>query len=635
MAVPCAELARTEAAMAFRSSLSLVALAALVGGCGGEVEPAPLGNAPVLGRARAALTAAPPGAHGASCGDHGDEDAPELREHAQRRVSWRGQHRPGPRGTVAAKILGFNDFHGQLAEGRLVAGRPVGGAAVLASYLQTSAADFAGRALIVHAGDFVGASPPESALLQDEPSIQFLNTLANRHCHGPRVQDDRCNVVGTAGNHEFDEGQGELLRLIYGGNHPNGPFLADPYPGARFPYVSANVVHEEDGDSLLPRYVVRKLGGVAVGVVGAVLKETPTIVTPTGVAGLSFLDEATAINDAVNALKKKGVRSIIVTIHQGAPQTSYTGATDPSAALGSPISNIVAALDGEVDLVVSGHSHSFSNALLPNADGTPVLVTQAFSASTAFADIDLELDRATGDVIAKSASIVSTYSDVAPGNVRDPEVQAIVTAAAERVAPLINQVVAQVAGDATRTQTPAGESTLGNLIADAQRAATGTDFAFMNPGGIRADLLFAANPSLPADSDGAVLWGELFTIQPFGNSLVTMSLTGQQVYDLLNQQFALSRFLQISGLEYSYDDNLPAAERVVEARQDGAAIERAATYSVTVNNFIATGGDGFTVLLGGENAVGGDIDLDALIAYLSAQTGPVAIPVLGRITRLN
>jgi 5'-nucleotidase len=621
--------------MAFRSSLGLVALAALVGGCGGEVEPAPLGNAPVLGTARAALAAAPPGAHGVSCGDHGDEDAPEVREHAQRRVSWRSHQRPRPRGTVTAKILGFNDFHGQLAEGRLVAGRPVGGAAVLASYLQTSAADFAGRSLIVHAGDFVGASPPESALLQDEPSIQFLNTLANRHCRGPRVKDERCNVVGTAGNHEFDEGQAELLRLIYGGNHPNGPFLADPYPGARFPYVTANVVHEEGGASLLPRYVVRELGGVAVGVIGAVLKETPTIVTPAGVAGLSFLDEATAINDSVKALKQRGVRSIIVTIHQGAPQTSYTGATDPSATLGSPIRNIVAALDGEVDLVVSGHSHSFSNALLPNADGTPVLVTQAFSASTAFADIDLELDRATGDVVAKSASIVSTYSDVAPGDVRDPEVQAIVSAAAERVAPLVNQVVAQVAGDATRTQTPAGESALGNLIADSQRAATGTDFAFMNPGGIRADLLFAANPNLPADSDGAVLWGELFTIQPFGNSLVTMSLTGQQVYDLLNQQFAVSRFLQISGLEYTYDNNLPASERVVEVRQDGAAIDRAATYSVTVNNFIASGGDGFTVLLGGSDAVGGDIDLDALIAYLTAQPGPVAIPPLGRITRLN
>lgn len=621
--------------MAIRSSLGLVAIAALVGGCGGELEPAPLGNAPVLGSARAALTATPPGTHGASCGDHAEEDAPELREHAHRRVSWRSHRRPGPRGTVAAKILGFNDFHGQLAEGRLVAGRPVGGAAVLASYLQTAAADFAGRSLIVHAGDFVGASPPESALLQDEPSIQFINTLANRHCHGPRVQDQRCNIVGTAGNHEFDEGQGELLRLIYGGNHASGPFLADPYPGARFPYVSANVVHEDDGDSLLPRYVVRKLGGVSVGVIGAVLKETPTIVTPTGVAGLSFLDEATAINDAVQALKQRGVRAILVTIHQGAPQTSYPGATDPSATLGSPIANIVAALDGEVDLVISGHSHSFSNALLPNAAGTPVLVTQAFSASTAFADIGLELDRATGDVVGKSASIVTTYSDVAPGNVREPAVQAIVTAAAERVAPLINQVVAQVAGDATREQTSAGESTLGNLIADSQRAATGTDFAFMNPGGIRSDLLFSANPNLPADSDGAVLWGELFTIQPFGNSLVTLSLTGQQVYDLLEQQFAVSRFLQISGLEYTWDNALPAAERVVEVRQNGAAIDRTATYSVTVNNFIATGGDGFTVLLGGSDAVGGDIDLDALIAYLSAQTGPVTIPELGRITRLN
>jgi 5'-nucleotidase len=621
--------------MAFRI-LGSTALAVLVSGCGGNTEPAPVGGAPVLGSARAALTLSHPGGHASSCGDHADEDSPIVREHASHRVSWRSRHRPGPRGTVPVKILGFNDFHGQLAEGRLVSNRPVGGAAVLASYLESAAADFAGRSLIVHAGDHVGASPPESALLQDEPSIQFLNLLANRHCHGPRVQDARCNIVGTAGNHEFDEGQGELLRLINGGNHPSGPFLEDPYPGARFPYVSANVVHEDDGSSLLPRYVVRKLGGVDVGVIGAVLKETPTIVTPTGVAGLEFLDEATAINAAVQKLAKKGVHTIIVTIHQGARQApTYEGTTDPTATLGSPIDAIVAALDGDVDLVISGHSHSFSNALLPNADGNPVLVTQAFSASTAFAEIELELDRASGDVLEKSASIVTTYSDVAPGNERDPEVQAIVDEARARVAPLVNQVVAQVAGDATREQNAAGESTLGNLIADAQRAATGTDFAFMNPGGIRAELLFAADPSNPADAAGSVLWGELFTIQPFGNSLVTMDLTGQQLYDLLDQQFAVSRFLQLSGLEYTWDNGLPAAERVVEIRQAGVAIDRLATYSVTVNNFIATGGDGFTVLLGGTNVTGGDIDLDALIDYLAAQPSPVAIPALDRITRLN
>jgi 5'-nucleotidase len=187
----------------------------------------------------------------------------------------------------------------------------------------------------------------------------------------------------------------------------------------------------------------------------------------------------------------------------------------------------------------------------------------------------------------------------------------------------------------TRTQNPAGESQLGDLIADAQRAAMGTDFAFMNPGGIRADLLFAPTSGNAADAAGVALWGELFTIQPFGNSLVRLDMTGQQIYDLLNQQFVVNRFLQISGLTYTWDNALPAASRVVEVRKDGLPIDRAATYSVTANNFIATGGDGFTVFLSGTGNVGGPIDLDAFIDYLEGHAQPFTAPALDRITRLN
>jgi len=579
------------------------------------------------------------GAVASSCGDHEYVEVPGAREAAKKRVSWRksksgkgkghghGNGHDDQTSTVAVKILGFNDFHGQLTEGRTVSNRPVGGAAVLATYLKTAADPFEGRSLIIHAGDHVGASPPQSALLQDEPAIQFLNVLAAKY-----------PIIGTFGNHEFDEGKDELKRLLNGGNHATGPFLQDPYPGAKFPYVNANVVETATGKTLVSPYVIRELGKgrdkVKVGVIGAVLKETPTIVTPTGVAGLTFRDEATAINEQVRELKRKNVHSIIVTIHQGASQTSYTGATDTNATLGTPISTIVSALDDEVDLVVSGHSHTFSNALVNTTSGHPILVVQAFSASTAYDDIDLEIDTDSGDVVAKSASIVTTYSDVAPGNTRDADVQAIVDQAVARTAPLVNRAVTTISGDITRTQVESGESVLGNLIADSQRAATGTEFAFMNPGGIRADLTYLKDASNASDADGTVLWGELFTIQPFGNTLVTFTLTGQQIYDVLNQQFTVNRFLQISGFEYTWDSSLPAESRVVEVRKDGVAIDKTATYTVTANNFIAAGGDGFTVFTNGANQVGGDVDLDAFIAYVQEQPQPIAPPALGRITRL-
>jgi 5'-nucleotidase len=620
-----------------RSSwLTCVGAIGLLSGC--AIEEAKQG--PELEQVEQKLVALE-ASHGTSCGDHADDDAldtRETREQAARTVSWKNPKKPKKSPTVRAKILGFNDFHGQLSEGRRVSNRPVGGAAVMASYLKAAQVGFEQKTLIIHAGDHVGASPPESALLQDEPSIQFLNTLANDQCEGPSKGDKECNIIGTLGNHEFDEGKDELLRLINGGNHASGPFLLNPWPGARFPYVNANVVvnGKKKAKPLIYPFVVRKIDGVKVGVIGAVLKETPTIVTASGVAGLSFLDEVSAINEQVAELKAKDVHTIIVTIHQGSFQSpSYTTPTDPAASVGAPISTIVSQLDDEVDVVISGHSHSFTNALVKTASGHEILVTQAFSASTAYDDIELELERESGDVLTKSARIVTTYSDQAPGNVRDPAVQAIVDQASALTAPLVNRQIGRFTADITTAQNTAGESTLGDLIADAQRAAMATDFAFMNPGGIRQNLVFAATPGNAADADGVALWGELFTIQPFGNVLVKLNMTGQQIYDLLNQQFAVSRFLQISGLTYTWDNSLPAANRVLEVKKDGVAIDKAATYTVTANNFIAGGGDGFTVFLGGTGNVVGAIDLDAFVSYVQGLVQPFSPPALNRITRLN
>jgi 5'-nucleotidase len=566
-------------------------------------------------------------AHAGGQGELEAQSTAAARSYASETVRWQRPGYAAKRADIAVQLLGINDFHGQLSAGKLVDNRPVGSAAVLAAYLKHEQASFAGTSFIVHAGDHVGASPPASALLQDEPAIAFLNLLTDEACASRRTRE-RCNVIGTLGNHEFDDGVTELLRLIRGGQHASGPFLDPEYAGARFPYVCANVVDADSGEPILPPYVIRRAGSARIGFIGAVLEQTPSIVTPTGVAGVRFLDEAEAINRYIPELRRRGVEAIVVLIHQGGTQAAYTGPTDAAATLeGTDIQGIVSKLDGAIDVVVSGHAHAFSNALLPNAAGQPVLVVQAFSAGTAFDDVELTLDADSGDVVAKSGSIVTTWADEGPGLAPDPAVRALVEQAEARVAPLVEEVVAEAASALSRTPNEAGESALGNLIADAQRAAMGGEIAFMNPGGIRADL-----------DAGPVTWGELFGMQPFGNSLVRLDLTGEQVYALLEQQWigqTTPRLLQISGITYTWDNAQPDGQRVVEVRRDGAALDRAATYSVVVNSFIAAGGDNFTVLTQGTGNAGGPLDLDALIAYVQGATQPFDATIEGRIERLN
>ena len=581
----------------------------------------------------------------ALCG-HKEHDSLELRSQAAARTYWRDEDATDPEDWVRFKILGFNDFHGQLEPRRLF-GRPAGGASVLASYLRAESAQSRNGAFIVHAGDQVGASPPVSALLQDEPSITFLNMLANQYCSYAENEDDnddeeadygdldeerfdpRCNLVGTLGNHEFDEGVDEMLRLVNGGIHPDGPFLDANYRGARFPYVVANVVDAKTGRPILPPYVIKRVRGIPVAFIGAVLKETPTIVTPTGVAGVKFLDEAEAINSYIPELKKRGVRAIVVTIHQGTSQNFFSGPTGSGVLdVGGSIGPIITALDDEIDIVVAGHWHRFTNALMPNKNGKLILVTQAFSRSTAYADIDVAIDPETHDIVEKTAEILTTWGDQGPGLEPDQQVADLVSKASAAVKPLVERVIAQAAGDILRAENAAGESALGNLIADAQRSAMATDIAFMNPGGIRADV-FA----------GQVIWGDLFTVQPFNNNLVKMDLSGAQILQLLNQQWAgqpFARVLKTSGIRYTWQENNPADFRdntVVAASVmiNGQSLDTAAIYTVTVNSFLAAGGDNFSVLPTGTNRRIGPVDLDALITYLQALPQPFSAGIEGRI----
>jgi 5'-nucleotidase len=534
--------------------------------------------------------------------------------------------RAEPRDVVRVQILGINDFHGRLSPGLKVEGRPTGGAAVLAAYLRDEQASFRGTTFIVHAGDAVGASPPESALLQDEPTIAFLNMLGNAGCQ-PGHPRATCNMIGTVGNHELDEGSAELERLIHGGNHARGPFLAAHYAGAAFPYVSANVIVEATQKPLFVPYVVRRAEGIPIAFLGAVLEDARHVITPEGARGLSFVDEADAINTHVRALKAQGIESFVVLIHQGGHQKNYEGRTRPGDSVpDADIRDVVARLDGAVDVVVSGHAHSFTNSLLPNAAGKPTLVTQAFSSGTAYDDIEIVIDRKSRDVIMKTARIEPTFADAGPGLTPAADVAALVAEAQARVAPLVERQVGDSKLRVVREPNDAGESALGDLIADAQRASVGADIGIMNLGGIRADL-----------EPGPVTWGELFTVQPFANEVVRMELSGAEVLALLEQQWSdgNARILQISGMRVTWDPARKPGQRVVEVRVGDAPLAKERTYSVAVNSFLAPGGDNFSVLAQGKNRSVGPLDLEALTRYVEASPKPFTRATDGRISKLS
>ncbi len=555
----------------------------------------------------------------------GDWPPPEVR------VSWAART-PGP-GAKHLRILAFNDFHGNLERPAIASTRPAGGAAVLAAYLEAAEREAPDRTLIIHAGDQLGASPPITRLNGNEPAIEFLNLLANEHCaYGEamrffdaaswRERPDRCNVIGTLGNHEFDAGPAEIVRLLAGGNAPGGPFIESPYRGSRVPYVCANVVDRRTRRPLLPPYAVVVLDGTPIGVIGAVVRETPILTRASATAHLEFLDEAESINRAAAELERAGVHAIIAVIHQGLVGTRTAHGWEWEG----PLRQIVAQLDPDIDLVISGHTHHYTDTLLPDRAGRPVVVTQAYSYGIAYADIDLWVDAATRDVIATSARILPAWDDAGPGLHPDPRVAALTAAADRAVRSHIAKVVAYAAMPITRAVTPAGESALGDLVADAQRAATGAEFAFMNPGGLRSDL--------PA---GPITWGDILTLHPFGNRLVTLTMSGAQVLEALEEQWprdpgALPRVLKTSGLSYEWSPARPVGHRIVAACDaERRPLDPSRSYRVTVNDFLAGGGDGFAAFKHSEVEGAGLLDSDALARYLSSGRGPISVRTDGRI----
>lgn len=495
---------------------------------------------------------------------------------------------------IQVQLLGINDLHGQLNVTRKVGGKDTGRADYLAAYLKQRAAENK-NTLLVQDGDMVGASPPVSALLQDEPTIEFLNRMGF--------------AIGTVGNHEFDEGVNELLRLINGGSHPK----TGNFAGSKFPWVVANVVNEKTGKTILPPYHVTRVNGMPIGFIGVVTTETPTVVVPSGVAGLKFTDEVEAINRNVAELKKQGVKAIVVLAHN--PGTSGPNGENPTGQL----VNIANSVDDEVDVIFGGHNHAYMNATIDNK-----LIVQAYSYGTAFSDVDIEIDPKTKDIVSKRAEIVTTFHE---GIQPDPEIKQMVEGYEAKIEPIVNRVVGATSTPLTALQNENGESVLGDFIADAQRSQMKTDFAFMNPGGIRADI-----------DAGEITWGEVYTVQPFNNEMVKMTMTGEQIRALLNQQWSASKstMLQISGLSYTWDSTKPIGQRVVDIKlPDGSAIDPNKSYTVAANIFLSGGGDGFTVFTQAQNKEVGPVDLDVLVNYIMAQPKPFTYELQNRIKKLQ
>lgn len=528
------------------------------------------------------------------------------------------------------QILAINDFHGNLEPGTLnTGGVPSGGAEYLATHIRDLRAQNP-NTVVVSAGDLIGASPLLSALFHDEPTIEAMNAIGLD--------------INAVGNHEFDEGVDELLRMKNGGCHPtDGCQDGTPFAGADFEFLAANVRWAGTNETVFPPYSVQSFpGGAKVAFIGMTLEGTPAIVTPEGVAGLEFDDEADTVNALIGELKRRRIDNIVVLLHEGG---SAGGGINGCTGISGPIVDIVNRLDAEVDAVLSGHTHAAYNCVI---NGIPV--TSASSFGRVLTKMDLTLDARTRDITSISVNNRIVTRDVD----RASDITALLDHYRPFYAPLANRVIGYLVGTTTisRTANAAGESPLGDLIADSQLAATAASgfgdavVAFMNPGGIRADL--------QARPDGSVTYEAAFTVQPFGNSLVTMSLTGSQIDRLLEEQFCGPNRSQAAGGGGNKVLQVPAsfaytwdATRVNEVSCDtadavafetitigGQPVVADQSYRVTVNSFLATGGDGFAVLNAGTARLGGALDLDALEAYLQASDG-VSVPAGGRITRIG
>jgi 5'-nucleotidase len=527
---------------------------------------------------------------------------------------------------------------------------PAGGIAYLATHIKALRATNS-NTITVGAGDLIGASPLVSALFHDEPTIEAMNSVG-------------LDVTGV-GNHEFDEGVDELLRMQYGnqrggnGCHPvDGCQDGTPFAGSIFQYLAANVFYAGTNRTILPPYEIHKVGNAKIAFIGLTFEGTPTVVTPSAVQGLEFRPEVVTTNTLVDKLRREqGVKAFVVLLHQGgaqrppappaSPSTTPTGDeyTDVNRCVnfnGPEMEGIAQGLDPRIRVIISAHTHQPYICTIAGK-----LVTSAASFGRLVTDIDLTIDHQSKAVTAATATNKIVTQDVA----QDPAAKAILDKYTDLSAPLANRVVGRItadirsARDTPSGQNAAGEQPMGDAIADAMLEATKpTDFGgavagFMNSGGVRGGLL--SSQVSGGEQPGEVTYAEAFTVQPFGNTLVVKTCTGQQIYDVLNQQFnnpaAGSNRIMLPSANVHYQWTTAGGPQVVDGSVsfDGGAtpIDKAANYRVVVNNFMADGGDNYTVFRSCTDPLGGEVDLDAFTRYLGAHS-PLAPPTLNRIEKV-
>lgn len=505
---------------------------------------------------------------------------------------------------LPVKILGINDFHGQISEGRLVNNQPAGGAAVLAAYLKQSTKDYEGQTLIAFTGDQTGASPPVSALLNDEPAIAFFNALGNASCTATYQMNPECNLVATIGNHEFDKGLPRLFHLIYG---TDGRF-----EGARFPHVSANIVDATTHQPLFPPYVIKEIRGIRIAFIGAILKNARDTMFAKNAEGVEFLDEAESINAYLPELKAQGINTFVVLIHEGGNQIPYEGATHETSDVNGAIVKIVQELDDSIDVVMCGHTHQFLNAYIKNKNGKEVLITQANSYSVSYAEVLLDIDPGTQKVTRKSARIITTYAHA--GLLPDRTIAELVKGYEDIVAPMTATVIGETKTALLRNQNLAGESNLGNLVADAYKDAMDSDIAVTNIHGIRDDI-----------APGTITKGMIYSVLPFANQMVKLSLTGREIQQLLEQQWmgGHPNILQISGMSYAYNPAGLVGHKVQWVKINEKPLDMDKRYTIATTNFVASGDGVFTVMKQALWLAEGASDQDTVIGYIQKFNGSV------------
>ena len=538
---------------------------------------------------------------------------------------------------VQLQLLAFNDYHGHVLpnDAGAVDGVLAGGGEYLSAKLQQLRAGNK-YSVTVAAGDLIGGSPAFSGLFHDEPSVESLNAMGLN--------------VSSVGNHEFDEGVTELLRMQNGGCHPvDGCYFPDaPFVGADFQWLAANVVNESTGATPLPPYWIKKFESINVGFIGMTLEATDTLVAASGIQGWDFRDEAETANALVPILEAQNVDAIVVLLHEGGSQTPPPGDFNACAGISGPIVDINNALDPAIDVLITGHTHLPYNCKINDSAGQPRIVTSAYSYGRIVSEVQLVLDKSTNDVrrdLSTATNHLVDRTTLTP----DPAITAVI----EKWQPLygaagttpVGSITANINRGGTGGSDRGVESPLGNLIADAQLWATssnGAQIAFMNPGGLRADLTYAQSAG---EGDGVVTFAEAFAVQPFGNTLITYSMTGAQIISVLQQQCqpaGSSRpFLHLGVSQgFTYDlaktivSGTCTSVSVTNVQLNGVPLNPAATYMVTVNNFLADGGDNFTTFgtVAGPRLDGGN-DLQAFLNYLGAFS-PVSPPSTNRVNEL-